>query len=209
MSFSFRPPIALVLSAGASERWGGSPKAFLRVGESGALEHIVRTCRTAGLDEVRLVVGADAGRLTQAAHELDVDLPITENPDWAEGRTGSIQAGLRDLPPTAEVLLWPVDQPFARPATVAALIACALSDLLATWIIPEFDARGGHPVLLRPAAWREVFTLGPDQPLRDLIPRLGPQVRRLPVPDPGVVVNLNTPEEYLQAMELLRRGEVG
>jgi len=70
---------------------------------------------------------------------------------------------------------------------------------MAVWVLPEFRGHGGHPVILAPPTRASIFELGPDQPLRDLLPRFGPQVRRVPVEDAGVVANLNTWEEYAAA----------
>jgi molybdenum cofactor cytidylyltransferase len=202
-------PVALVLGAGGSERWGGSPKALLPVGEVPAIGRVLRTLRAAGLSKVIVVLGASAEAIAGEVVGAFPEAEVVVNAAWALGRSGSIQLGLRAVEAPQEVLLWPVDQPFARVDTVRGILDAARRDALATWIIPEFDGRGGHPVLLKPPAWRLVHDLAPDAPLRSLLPSLGPQVLRLPVDDAGVMVNLNTPEAYQRAMGALARGEIG
>ena len=47
--------------------------------------------------------------------------------------------------------------------------------------------------------------LGRDTPLRNLLAEFGPQVLRIPVSDPGVTENVDTPETYRAALERCRR----
>jgi molybdenum cofactor cytidylyltransferase len=194
--------IALVLAAGASLRWGSGPKALAPLGGATALGRIVGTLGEAGVAPIRVVLGAHAREIRDRFVGPEA-LPVAwiEFRDWASGRSASVRAGLTDLPAEAEVLLWPVDHPFVTPATVRRLLSVADSDDLATWVLPEYGGRGGHPVLLKPPAWRAIFDLGPDEPLRRLLARLGPQVRRVAVDDPGVAVNLNTPADLAAARE--------
>jgi molybdenum cofactor cytidylyltransferase len=203
-----RAPVVLVLSGGASEHWGGGPKAMLSAGGGSALERIVEVSLGAGMDEIHLVVGAHADEVSASAAELDVGLDVIRNPDWARGRTTAVQCGLRAVEPDRDVLLWPADHPLVRESTVLALRECAATDLLATWIIPEYGGRGGQPVLLKAPAWEHIFSLGPDEPLRFLHARLGPQVRRLAVDDPAVVPNLDPAESQSRSHALVDREEI-
>jgi molybdenum cofactor cytidylyltransferase len=203
-----RSPVVLVLSGGAPEHGGGASNALHSVGNGTALERIVAVALASGLDEIHVVVGEHADELVAFAAELDAGVHVIPDSSWARGRTGSVQAGLRAIESDRDVLLWPVDHPSARESTLVALRECAATDLIATWIIPEFEGREGHPALLKPPAWEHIFSLGPDEPLRFLLPRLGPQVRRLAVDDPGIVADLNPPEPYSRPRSLLGREEI-
>ena len=192
--------VGIVLCAGASERWGGRPKALLDIGGEPALARVVRRLASAGVSEVRVVTGAhDALIRSGLDPSVARALRWVVNPTPSRGRTGSIQCALADLPAPTNVVLWPVDQPLAGDGTLPTLLRALEGDPLAVWVIPEFAGRGGHPVVLAPPALRAIGELRPSAPLRSLLPQLGPQVRRVSVDDPGVVVNLNTPAEYLEA----------
>jgi molybdenum cofactor cytidylyltransferase len=191
--------VGVILSAGGSERWGGAPKALLPVGAETALGRIARLLEEAGVGRRRVVVGAGAEgirRWIEGAGGLGLE--IVEHPRWYEGRTSSVRAGLAELG-DEEVVLWPVDVPMVAPGTLPRLLRAAERDALATWVLPVHAGRGGHPVLIKPPARRLIDELGPDEPLHHLLPRLGPQVLRVPTDDPGVAVNVNTPEEYWRA----------
>ena len=188
---------ALVLSGGASARFGGEPKALLSVEGQSGVRRIAEVCLADGFAPVVVVVGAHRGAIVHELRGLDVELVDAE--DWSSGRTASVQAGLAALPDDVDVVFWPVDHPFVAPRSVDALRAARESDLLAVWFIPTYQGRGGHPVLWKPQVRSDIFDRRADAPIRSLLPEFGPQVRRVAVDDPGVVANVDTPEAYLEA----------
>ncbi len=190
---------ALVLSGGESSRFGGFPKALASTGDRSAVRRIAEECLEHGFDPVVVVAGPHRWAIASEVRGLDVE--VVESRDWFEGRTASVQAGLNALPPGGDVLLWPVDHPFVRRTTVEILERVRDEDLLGLWFIPTFESRGGHPVLWRESLRKEILELRPDAPVRSLIPEFGPQVRRIAVDDPGVVANVDTPEQYRVAFE--------
>jgi molybdenum cofactor cytidylyltransferase len=185
---------ALILSGGASTRFGGQPKALLATDGPSGVRRIAELCLQAGFSPVTVVAGPHRAAIAHELRGLGVDLVDSER--WEEGRTASVQAGLAAIPPDEDVLFWPVDHPFVRTRTVDTLLAARDTDLLGVWFIPTFEGRGGHPVLWRPEVRNDIFDLRPDAPLRALLPEFGPQVRRVAVDDPGVVANVDTPEAY-------------
>lgn len=190
---------ALLLSGGASTRFGGQPKALLPVGDRTSVRRLAEECLAERADPVVVVVGAHRGPI---AHELrGLPVEVVEAEDWYEGRTASVHAGLRAIPEDRDVLLWPVDHPFVATRTIDTLFAVRERDQLAVWFIPTYQGRGGHPVLWRSSIRQDIVELRPDAPLRSLLPEFGPQVCRVAVEDPGVVANVDTPEQYSQAYD--------
>jgi molybdenum cofactor cytidylyltransferase len=191
---------ALILSAGASQRFEGVPKALLSVDGRSGVRRIAEICLADGFAPVAVVVGAHRGPIVHELRGLDVELIDAQR--WTEGRTASVQDGLASLPPERDVLFWPVDHPFVSPRTVDVLLSARETDLLGVWFIPTFQGRGGHPVLWRAPVRNDIFDLRPDAPIRSLLPEFGPQVRRVAVDDPGVVANVDTPADYVSASRL-------
>ena len=191
---------ALILAAGGSSRFEGQPKALRSVGERSAVRRIAEGSLAARLSPVVVVVGAHRSSI---AHELrGLPTVLVEAEEWYEGRTASIQAGVRSLPSGSDVVLWPVDHPFVAARTIDDLEAMKLRDAFGIWFVPTYQGRGGHPVLWRGSVSPHVLELRSDAPLRSLLPEFGPQVRRFAVDDPGVVSNVDTPESYRSALEL-------
>jgi molybdenum cofactor cytidylyltransferase len=197
--FSSMSTAALLLSAGESSRFGGAPKALMSLGGTSAVRRLAELCLGRGLEPVVVVVGPHRGAIAHELRELPVTLVDSEL--WYEGRTASVHAGLDAISPDRDVLFWPVDHPFVAGSTLDVLLQVRDSDPLALWFIPTFDGRGGHPVLWRSGVRSEILDLRSDAPLRSLLPEFGVQVRRVPVRDPGVVTNVDTPEAYRAALE--------
>jgi len=190
---------ALLLSGGASNRFGGYPKALVSTGERTAIQRMAELSLDLGLDPVIVVVGPHRRPIEDALRGIDVQLVPSEQ--WYEGRTASVQAGLEAIPGGRDVLLWPVDHPFVAYRTLELLHAARDSDPLGLWFIPTYHGEGGHPVLWKEPVRREILELRPDAPIRALIPELGPQVRHVAVDDPGVRSNIDTPETYREAYD--------
>lgn len=176
---------ALILSGGASTRMG-RPKALLTLAGQTFVARLVQRFQAAGCAPIVVVSGADADRIGPA-----VPAPARHvvAPDWAAGMRSSLRAGLRALPP-GDLLLTHVDRPCFSDATLALLVGTEGG------LIPTFDGRGGHPIRL-PGALRARLLEPDDAPLKALLGA----VPRVPVADPDVHRNVNTPTEYA---ELLR-----
>lgn len=158
------------------------------------------------LDPILVVTGPHGSQIAREVRHLPVQ--TVESPRWFEGRTASVQAGLAALEADHDAVLWPVDHPFVAVSTAARLLRARDADQMAVWFIPTFEGRGGHPVLWRSTIRADILDLRPDAPLRSLLPEFGPQVSRIPVDDPGVVANVDSPEEYrAAAMAWERRGQ--
>ena len=190
---------ALLLSGGASSRFGGYPKALVSTGERTAVRRMAEISLDRGFEPVVIVVGPHHHPIAEAVRGLDVQLVDSEQ--WYEGRTASVQSGLRALPDGRDVLLWPVDHPFIAGKTLDQLRSVRDGDELGLWFIPTYRGESGHPVLWKDRVRGEVLELRPDAPIRALIPELGPQVRRVAVDDPGVLANIDTPDRYREAYD--------
>jgi molybdenum cofactor cytidylyltransferase len=197
---------ALLLSGGASSRFGGTPKALASAGERSVVRRMVEVCRVRDYDPIVVVVGPHRAPISHDLKGLPVE--IIDSEEWYEGRTASVQSGLRAIPDDQDVLMWPVDHPFVSSRTLERLEAVRENDDLAVWFIPTFDGRGGHPILWKPEVRMDLLQLRPDAPIRSLLPEFGPQVRRVAVDDAGVLDGIDTPEEYRTSLDAwLARGE--
>jgi len=95
--------------------------------------------------------------------------------------------------PISAFFVWPADHPAVKPATIAALVAAA--DAARVWI-PCSQGRRGHPALVGGELRGDVLALPRGNGLRELWRARADAVSELPVEDPGVVANVDTPEQY-------------
>ena len=119
---------AIVLAAGASSRFG-SPKALALLEGRPILEHVLDAVRTAGIDEIVVVLGHAAQEIEDGIDWLSEHR--VRNPD-PRHLSGSLQIGLAAAleiePPVKAVVVVLGDQPRTRPEVIRALISAGRSD---------------------------------------------------------------------------------
>jgi molybdenum cofactor cytidylyltransferase len=187
---------AVVLAAGAGARLGGVAKALLPLEGTTFLGAIVRAMAAAGVDPaaIAIVVGAphgDAVAREAARHALRD--AVVWNDDPSRGMASSVAIGFEALQKTGAhaALLWPVDHPRVRASTIEALDE-ALGEHDAA--IPTFDGRGGHPALVARALWPRLAACAESADGARGVLRAA-RVARVPVEDPGVVRDVDRPED--------------
>lgn len=151
---------ALVLAAGLSSRFG-SPKSLARLDGRTILEHVLLALRDAGLDPIKVVLGAEADQI-EAATDWPAGVLRMRNPDPARGLSSSLRDGLLDLaaltPRVGAAVIALGDQPRLRPDVVRALLD-ATAATTRPIVAPRYAAGGGpNPLLLR----REGFALADE-----------------------------------------------
>jgi molybdenum cofactor cytidylyltransferase len=185
---------AIVLAAGASSRMGGAgPKALLTLDGETFLARIVASLQHLGVAPVLVVTGAPHAALIEAA--LPAGATPVRNPDPGRGMASSIASGLEALGGgVASVLVWPVDTPAVRPKTVARLLEVAAGDP-ERFVQPTHGGRGGHPLLVPGSSRAALLSHLSIAPLRAFLQAEPARVLRLPVDDPGVLRDVDTPED--------------
>jgi len=125
------------------------------------------------------------------------------NPNYEHGEMlSSVQAGVRALPDeVAAFILALGDQPAVRPETIQSLLA-AWRAARAPLILPKYLERRGHPILISSECIADILKLRSDQTLKTLIDRRAIDIVEVPVDDPAIVSDVDTPEDYEQAVRL-------
>jgi molybdenum cofactor cytidylyltransferase len=194
----------LILAAGRSSRMG-RPKALLPCGPGGDsfLGTLVTTLANGGITDL-IVVGrprdepleAELARV-RAASAVGIRLRFVENPGAEAGQLSSVLAGLRQADrPGVRGLLWiPVDMPLIAAATVAQLLA--VFDASGAPIVrPAYRGAHGHPVIVARALFDELRRANPSDGARAVVRAHAGSIADVEVDDPGVVVDVDTPEDY-------------
>jgi len=111
----------LILAAGTSSRLGEQTKQLLPWQDTTMLGWVVRRAEASLLDDVVVVVGHDAEAIRR--HVVLQRARFVVAPDFHEGCTSSIRAGLEALQPqSAAVVLILGDQPGIETETIAAVV---------------------------------------------------------------------------------------
>ena len=172
----------------------GAFKPLLPFGKKTVIESCIDYLREGGVETIVVVLGhrADEVRKRLANHHLAFAL----NPDPNSEMGASIAAGVCALPATAPATLIALCDHPAIPASV-------VSTLIEAWIngarlvIPTWQNRGGHPVLVDLSLKAELLNLSASGGLRTLFEKHSNDVQRIEVDSPFIPRDMDTWDDYL------------
>jgi molybdenum cofactor cytidylyltransferase len=174
----------------------GQPKQLLPLGDKPVIRRCIDNIINAGIKELVVVVGLDAKATTEILSDLPVRVVVNnaKNSDMA----GSVRVGLKALGQTfTGVLVCLVDHPLASGDTIKKLIE-AHRQSPDQIIIPTCNGKRGHPSLFPVTILKEISTV---DTLRDVVKRDEGRVQLIEVTDEGVVLDMDTPEDYERVLK--------
>ena len=185
---------AIVLAAGRSRRMG-QPKMLLPWGETTVLGHVIHMLESARLDEILVVTG---GAREKVVALVGNSARTLFNPDYQRGEMlSSLQVGLREASGEAALVVLG-DQPQIRKSSLELLLEeFARSE--PSIIVPSYDMHRGHPWIIPKVHWAEILEMDSGESLRDFLNRHADDIVYVQVDDPGVLQDLDTPEDYLKS----------
>lgn len=184
----------VILAAGSSSRMG-RPKQLLRVGGKTMLDRAIRAAMDAGLGKPVLVLGASLDQVLEQS-ELAKICEVVANMDFALGQSTSLAAGVRRVMGGCDGAVFMLcDQPFIR-AELLADLAEHFSRTRPDVLYPVYRGQRGNPVIIGSRLFPRLLKATGDAGARFLFqdPELDIVARE--VSDRGVVVDIDTPEEY-------------
>lgn len=193
---------AVVLAAGLSSRMGsasGSPvnKLLVELEGKALVAHAVDALLATAARPVIVVTGHDAESVRQALAGRDVE--FVHNPDYAQGLSTSLRAGLLHLGrrPAGSIdgaFVCLGDMPRVRPAHLEALLGAFDPDDGRGIVVPTFAGQRGNPVLFAARFFPEMAQGSGDVGARALLGRHAGLVCAVPMDDEGVSIDVDTPE---------------
>ena len=178
----------------------GRLKALLPFGPHTVIEHVLQPLFQADLAAVTVVLGHRAPDIAAVLQGLPVQL--LHNPQYQHGMTTSVQVALRDITPIPDAyLLALVDQPHLHLEIIQQLLA-AFAHTHKGLVIPTYEGKRGHPIILSAAYRQEVLALGLDQGLNVVTRGHADDTLEVPVASDDILRDMDYPEDY--AAELQR-----
>jgi len=184
---------AIVVAAGLSRRMGQF-KLLLPWGPHTVLGQVVATLTAAGLPEIVVVTGHRSAQV--AASLADTAVRVLFNPDYTDGEMlRSVQVGLHALGSDVQAaLLCLGDQPQMTSETIQAVLAEGAAHSWTRVVIPSYQMRAGHPILLPRSMWRPI--LEATGALRDVLRAHQEEIVYVNVDTPTILADLDKPEDY-------------
>jgi molybdenum cofactor cytidylyltransferase len=192
---------AILLAAGASRRMG-TCKQLLPLEGKTVLARCLETLLQGGINEVIVVVSPGGDEVLREAARYPVRVVRNSEPDG--DMAASICTGRDALPPAASgVVIALCDYPLVRAESIVRLME-AHREAPGSVIIPCHDGHRGHPPLL---PRRLLDDLETPLTLRDLLRDNKELIRHLELPDDGVLIDMDTPEDYRRIAAMHRPGD--
>jgi molybdenum cofactor cytidylyltransferase len=186
---------AVVLAAGMSRRMG-RPKALLPLGDEPLIRRIIRNLiDSQSVSQIIVVTGHSSAAVVAAVSDLDVTSIGNSNYDVG-GMLSSVQAGIRAAPPNVDAVMIALgDQPLVQSDTISAIVS-AWTRTRALLVVPSHREKRGHPIIIASSGFAEVLALHADETLKTFVTRHENDLVELPVDDPGITTDIDTPDDY-------------
>ncbi len=170
---------------------------LLPFGDSTILETVIQNVLSSAVDSVLVVLGANHEQIRKVIDPLPVEVCVNEKHET--GMLSSVICGFSALPDdTGTVLVFLGDQPGIPPRVSNAVIE-AYNDSLHGIVIPLTSHRRGHPLLIDFKYKREIGRLDLEKGLRTLMHHFPEDVLEVEVEEPGILLDIDTPEDYYKA----------
>src|SRR5438093_598911 len=168
----------------------GRPKALLPIRGRTFLENILDAISRTSIEDTFVVVGHHREEIERAVALR----AVVFNPDYEKGMITSFQAGIRALSwDTSGAFLFLVDHPLVEPAVIEAMIMNLAPNRI---VLPTFEGRRGHPVLFSSEILEEILVLPPSEGANIVVRKNPDRVIEVPVNAPGILVDIDTPEQF-------------
>jgi len=192
---------AILLAAGKSRRMG-SCKQLLPLGDGTVIGRCIGALAKGGAGEIVVVVSEEGQGVVEEARKYPVTIVV--NPDSGGDMASSVRAGRDALTSGASgVIVCPCDYPLVSAGTISRLIE-EHGHSPENIIVPCHQERRGHPLLFPRSILSELEN---DLILRDLVRRDSNRIRCFEAGDPGVLLDMDTPEDYRRISSLLQSYE--
>lgn len=191
---------AIILAAGESSRMK-TPKMILPFGKSTIIETVIANVTDSDADRMVVVLGAWKKDIMKVIEKHHVNSCFNEN--YKQGMLSSVQCGLRFITETSEgVLICPGDQPMADKKIINLVISAFKSSGKGI-VIPSYEKRRGHPVMINSKYYNEILNFRNDETLRKIMENHPADIEEVETGFSSVLKDIDTPDDYINELKLI------
>ena len=168
------------------------------------VRHIVDELVASKVSDVVVVSGPSHNEVRDCLSGVEVQM--VRNPKPEEGMLTSVRIGLSRMHPSSQAFMVVLgDQP--------SLSTCLVDGVIGYWhqhsdaiVRPVYAESHGHPVIIPREFESLVMTQFDDVGLKGLLRKYPGRVKEWFVSDPGVIEDIDTPEDYERELARWKRG---
>ena len=196
----------IILAAGTSSRLGQN-KQLVTIGDRCVIQRIVDAATSSHLSQLFLVLnpGAQSAEKLLKDHIDKQRVTVIVNPDFQDGMSTSLKAGLEaalDFP-SAMFLLG--DQPFVDFELINTLLETFWRSECQI-VAPTFQGRRRNPVIFGKTLYGEILTVSGDQGAREIIARHQNTTKLVEFTKPALFLDIDTRDDIDTARSISRGG---
>ena len=186
----------LVLAAGRSTRMGGPNKLLEEINGKPLVRIVAEQALASRASPVIVVTGHQRERVERVLAGLPVT--VVHNPDFADGLSTSLKAGIKAVPPDADGAIVTLgDMPQVSAKLIDRLIAAFDPERGALVVIPTIDGKRGNPVLWARRFFPDLLAVEGDIGARHLIAGYAEAVAEVAIEDAAALTDIDTPEALI------------
>ncbi len=193
---------AVIVAAGLSSRMNAF-KPMLPLAGSTVIRTLIGTLRSGGVGPIVVVTGRNGEEL--AEHIADLDIQTVHNEKFATtDMFRSACLGFQALAGQSELIFFtPGDVPLFSPYSIGEMLE-QMTEFSLDILTPTYNGHRGHPVLLSAAAADTLSAYRGPGGLRGAISNYEGKKELLGLPDRGLLLDADTPEDYARLLEYAR-----
>ena len=192
---------AIVLAAGESKRMG-FPKMLLSFKGRTMIETVIANISESKIKNILVVLGENNSDIKKIISKLPVK--YCYNINYRDGMLSSVKCGFKNIPSDHRaVLVFQGDQPFIHAASINAVIEAYFASGKGL-VVPVYNNRRGHPLLIGRKYSNEIEILDPAKGLNSLARKYPEDLLEVETSEPGILKDFDTYEDYLKELNIIQ-----
>jgi len=186
----------VLLAAGMSSRMGNSNKLLVEIDGMPMVRHAAQAMLAGGIEDLVVVTGHQARSIEAALSGLS--LRFAHNPDFADGQSCSVAAGIAAMPASASgALIGLGDMPYLSADLVAEMVQdhARLGDHNTRISFPVYEGRRGNPILWGSGFFKALQDLTGDIGGREILAAYPAAVNSITWWDDSIHRDIDNPDD--------------
>jgi molybdenum cofactor cytidylyltransferase len=188
---------AIILAGGESKRMN-APKMLLPFLGTTIIETVIANVKASEIENTIIVLGSFKEEILSVVNDASVICCFNEY--YKEGMLSSVKCGFRNLPETCSaVLVFQGDQPMIGKLVINEIIRAYIKSQKGI-VMPVYDKKRGHPLLIDMKYRDEIENLKPEEGLRSLAANFNNDVLEVELNNPEILRDIDTHEDYIREL---------